>query len=273
MPNETGKFHAVKEAAIADAASKFGLRGMDVMRRLGQFLGSAHPALPKGYGPGLVDSLKNGGPLLHGLGNNLKNMGHGLGEGIRSHLIGNPAEIVSRLKDRAGEIGGAGAIGEHVKHTFLPPDLTKPVIGAAGAGASAFQNSTGGLGQRLMDSVKGVGQGWQNASAGVSKWQQAGRAGLLGLNVGLPAYELYSAAKSPENRGRNIGSAIAGLGALPFTAHMGSPLAGQFGLGLGSAVNHLARRAGGAVGSLFDSPTPPPPASNYPSLSNTLRSH
>jgi hypothetical protein len=91
------------------------------------------------------------------------------------------------------------------------------------------------------------------ASKNTPGWTRALNAGITGLNLGLPAAELYGAWKaSPEDRPEAVGRATASIAAAPFTMRLGIP-----GMFLDSALADV----GGAIGRKFG-PTPQvnPPA-------------
>jgi hypothetical protein len=187
-----------------------------------------------GYGPGIMESLRHGmregGSTLGdavstGAKNSLKTVGHAVAETARSATLGDPLTLGRQLRDSARDVGAAKAVGRYAKEFYLPTNV-----------------------------LRGLRQG--------SLGSRAAHAGLLGLNVGLPALSLYGAIRHPDeqNRGRQIGGAVAGLAAAPFTSRMG----GQFGFGLGALAGQAVQRAGGAVGGLFDPKAPAPPRAAYP---------
>jgi hypothetical protein len=88
---------------------------------------------------------------------------------------------------------------------------------------------------------------WTAANAAKVPASSFGKAlhyGFGALPLAASGIQLYGAATSPENRGRNIGGAIAGLAAAPVTARLGIP--GQL------LLQAPITAAGRAVGGLFD---------------------
>jgi hypothetical protein len=216
-------FHAVKQAAIADA-----------LKRFGTGLLTPHQPPPGGYGPGMM--------------NKLKGAGNWIGEAGRSAFFGDPLNMVNEVKTRAASEGMPKAVGGFMKDFYLPPSLVNAVRGA------------GTTGDKVTAAAQ-AGKNWLRAAMGSPRWARAKALGLLGVSAGMPAMSLYQAAKRPEDRGRNIGSAVAGLAAAPFTSRMG-----MFGLGIPASL--LAQRLGGAVGGMFDRPRPQLPPADYSFPSN-----
>lgn len=190
----------------------------------------------KRYGMTGVNAVKDAGRFLFtnhpkpeagygpGFVNRVKSFGHGLGEAVRGTMVGDPLTMVSEIRDKAKSVGTLSALAQHGKEFYLPKNMVESMRSGSALG-------------------------------------RAGNVALLGLNVGLPAYGLYSAMAHPVEgqRGRQVGSALAGLASAPFTSRMG----GQFGFGLGAVAGQFAQRAGGAVGSLFDRQAPTPAPASY----------
>lgn len=142
-----------------------------------------------------------------GLWNNLKGLGHGLAEGVRQIGIGSPASLEETLK-RPGGL-------KQTLRSFVWPER-------------------GPVNPEHGPLRKGLG----------TAWHYGGNTLQAALNLGLPAYQLYSAAKNPLHRGEYLGSGLAGLAATPFTMHMG-----WFGMPL---VQAPISQLGGWIGKKFD---------------------
>jgi len=142
-----------------------------------------------------------------GLWNTLKGLGHGLAEGARELSIGSPASLEETLKKPGGL--------KQTLRSFVWPER-------------------GPVNPEHGPLRKGLG----------TAWHYGGNTLQAALNLGLPAYQLYSAAKDPLHRGEYLGSGLAGLAATPFTMHMG-----LFGMPL---VQAPISQLGGWLGKKFD---------------------
>ncbi len=237
MDNE--RFHAVKEAAIADTAKRFGLKGLDVAKRVGQAAFSEHPLptwtkhlnrgvqgpaqMKPGYGPGPIDSFRSDPTAslknkviasAGGMGNAAKDLGHMVGEFGRELTLGSPITAAQAFKQRVQAQGVAGAFGGQLRDYYANPNMN-PL-------------------------AKGIGG-----------WDRAGRLGSLALSAGLPALQLHSAITGPsETRGEATGGTIGGLLTAPFTARLGIP---------GMMLQGLGQQAGASVGHYVDKLRNPAP--------------
>jgi hypothetical protein len=234
----SAQIHAVKTAAFRDVAARFGVRGLDALKRLGTAAFSEHklpeyagtatkrfagmfgpksvydaalPVMHKGYGPGVISSvreaLKNqsatgptaAGAAARGAWNTARTVGHAVGEFGREMTLGSPVTAFNALKAKQTELGGwKPALKEHVQEFFAPK----------GGGAMG-----------------------------------------LALSAGLPAYQLYDAATHPDSdtRGSRLGGVAGSIAAMPFTSRLGYA---------GTLAQMGAARAGSAIGGVFDR-TPP----------------
>ncbi len=234
------QIHAVKTAAFRDVAARFGVRGMDALKRLGTAAFSEHklpeyagtatkrfagmfgpksmydqamPAMQKGYGPGMISSIRSAmqnqgptGPTIAGAAargalNTAKTVGHAVGEFGREMTLGSPVTAFNALKDKQQMLGGwKPAIKDHVKEFFAP-------------------SNGGAMG--------------------------------LALSAGLPAYQLYDAATHPDSdtRGSRLGGVAGSIAAMPFTSRLGYA---------GTLAQMGAARVGSAVGGVFDRSRPAP---------------
>jgi hypothetical protein len=122
--------HAVKEAAVADALRRFGVRSGAVAKRLFQ------PLPLTEQGPGLIrsgwDAWKNRhsqglnaipAAAAKGLWRSTKGFGRGVAEIAREMTMGSPFEVAKELKNHYAQTGSIPkTIGRQMSHFYLHPN-------------------------------------------------------------------------------------------------------------------------------------------------------
>lgn len=216
-------FHAVKVAAFADAAKRFGVASAQGLAALGAKVRPAFQshALPTYHreevvgGSGLLARLAHKvHPSLASLTapslQTVEHAGYGPGmlDAARDAWKTDKGSLPARALEGLGN--SVKTLGHGVADLVRGQTLGNPVdLAAQLAQHRADTGSWGGAVGRQLHHHYLHPQGRDPLS--------------LAFSLGLPAKQLYDATQDPEHRGENVGGAVAGLATSPFTAHLGIP--------------------------------------------------
>lgn len=236
--------YAVKTAAVNDACSTYGLEKLALNPFWGQKLRELAKKAPDflfrhhmpNYGPGVVNSVQT---QLQG--NQLANQLHGASK-YQGVLGAAGRGAVNTLKNV-----GHG-VADMFRHTYMGSPLSfKDDIMA--------RKSLHGSGMKALGSYA--------KDFYISPKKDPMSLAMTGISLGLPAMDIYHAAtdENSDHRGANIGGAIAGLAAAPFTSQFGVP---------GAMAHAGIHSLGARAGALFDKQPAP---SMREQLPNSMPAH
>jgi len=154
----------------------------------------------------------------------------------------NPGNPWQAAKQHVEQAGGGAALRSAAKQTAT--HLGKHV---AEAGREAIFGSPITVGKQLQDRYAQTGSLAKTLGSHIKDhyWSPTASPWMKALSIGMPALELGNIALNgkPEARGGDLGHALTGLAAAPFTSRLGLP---------GMALQRLVQGAGRRVGSKFD---------------------